>query len=743
MSLIKRAALATLVLTVWPLRHGVAQDLCFVPELIPLNDAAATSTDAPGGTATGSDEIEILFGQLAGALDGAEFSDNVEVRYRDQRFTTETARYNRVLNDFEFEGRVTYSDSNVMVFSEDASWQAETGEARFGNSGFEIPSRSARGTATSIRVDDRSDTVALTDTLFTTCPMEATAWELTANDVEFDVDAGIGTARGVKLKFGKVPVLYSPYFTFPLNDERKSGFLTPGFADRDSSGLYVSAPYYFNLAPNYDLLVEPRYLSKRGVQVRNEFRYLLERSTGQFNVEALPDDDAAEGATRTYVDLRHTTAFGESASWRLIAALEEVSDDAYFEDLGNSLSATSQTHLNRYLDIGYVAEHWSLLTRLQNYQTIDPQIQDIDRPYERMPQTLLQGLWIGRLLQFDSDTELVNFHRDVGTTGWRLDTTQELSLRFGRPGMFLTPAVAWRQTNYWLENVEPGADDQLSRGLPIASIDSGIVFERTQKSGNSIQTLEPRILYVNVPFEDQSTFPVFDTIMPDFNLVQLFRKYQFVGPDRISDSDQLSIGVTTRLIDASSGRERLSASLGQTRYLSPQRVSLPDQMPIDTSASDYVARLAVNMRESWNLDLGYQWNSETDLTARTETRFEYRPRDDRLFGIGYRYRRDLLEQGDISIVWPVKDRWRIIGRYSYSLLESKPLEQFVGWEYDACCWRLRVIGRQYVSSRTGETDSSISFQLELKGLSNTANRPEDLLDRGILGYRTTPGDTQL
>jgi len=258
-----------------------------------------------------------------------------------------------------------------------------------------------------------------------------------------------------------------------------------------------------------------------------------------------------------------------------------------------------------------------------------------------------------------------------------------------------------------------------------------------------MQTLEPRLLYVSVPYEDQSMLPVFDTIMPDFNLIQLFRKYQYVGPDRINDTDQLSVGITTRLVNSRTGQRLLIATLGQTRYLKPQRVTLPGETPSGAQQSDYVAELSVAMKRAWSVDLGYQWNSETSSTARVESRFEFRPKDDRLFGFGYRFRRDTLEQGDLSMVWPVTQRWRIIGRYSYSLLEREPLEQFLGWEYDACCWRLRVVGRQYVSRRTGETDSAISLQLELKGLSNGARAPEELLDRGILGYRGTVGNTRL
>ena len=421
----------------------------------------------------------------------------------------------------------------------------------------------------------------------------------------------------------------------------------------------------------------------------------------------------------------------------VLSGIEGVSDDTYFEDLGTSLAITSQTHLNRFLDLTFFAPNWSLLTRLQNYQTIDPVLTDAEHPYERAPQMLFGGSWRGRLLRFDSDTELVNFDRNVGTTGWRLDSTQELSLRFARSGMFLTPAIALRQTNYWIDNPAPGEDDLLRRGLPIGSLDMGMTFERDTEGGrrNWLQTIEPRLLYVHVPFEDQSALPVFDTIVPDFNLIQLFRKYQFVGPDRIADTEQVSFGVTTRLIDAANGRERLTASLGQTRYLDPQLVTLPGTLPTETDASDYVAEVGIGIRDAWALDLGYQWNSETSTTARTETRFEYRPKEDRLFGIGYRYQREALEQGDLSVVWPLAERWRVIGRYSYSFLDKERLEDVVGFEYEACCWRLRLVNRNYVSRRTGETDNSLSLAFELKGLSQAEAAPDELLDRGILGYR--------
>jgi LPS-assembly protein len=716
--------------------QAFAQDLCLIPEP-PLDlppEPAADENDA-----SADDTLEIVTQHIEAVSDSEATLGDIELKYGDGTITAQGLSLARD-GDADLRGRVEVKGRDVSVFGENAHYDPDTETVSLSAAGFDLPTRPARGSALEIEVTSESR-ISLASMLFTTCPPENVAWEISAKSAELDVNGGVGRARGVKLDFKGVPVLYVPYFSFPINSERKSGFLTPDISSRDRTGFDLSVPYYLNLAPNYDLTLEPRYMSERGIQARSDFRYLLRNSRGDFGFEYLPDDEETN-TERRYANLRHESLFGRRDQFEVLSGFEEVSDDAYFEDLGTSLAVTSQTHLNRFLDLTFFAPSWSVLTRFQNYQTIDPELTEIDYPYERVPQIVFGGRWGNGLFRFDSDTELVNFDRAVGTTGWRLDSTQEISLRFARSGMFLTPAIALRQTNYWIDNPALGEDDLLRRGLPIGSLDMGMTFERSAQGDRRawVQTLEPRVLYVRVPFEDQSALPVFDTILPDFNLVQLFRKYQFVGPDRIADTDQLSFGVTTRLIEALNGRERLTATLGQTRYLNPQQVTLPGIAPTVTEGSDYVAEVGVALRDAWALDVGYQWNSETSTTARTETRLEYRPKEDRLFGIGYRYRRDALEQdaleqGDVSVVWPLAQRWRLIGLYSYSFLDKERLEDFIGWEYEACCWRLRMVSRNYVSRRTGEQDNSISLQLELKGLSQRVTSPDELLDRGILGYR--------
>ena len=712
-------------------RQTVAQDLCLPvqPPEPPVENATPVETPAANPDKT----IVIEANSFDLSRDApAELSNGLTIRYMGGTITAENATVSS--DNLEALGSVTFTAPDVTVRGENAEGDATAETLEFSSASFDLPKRPARGSAEQVKLAT-AGYMSAANVLFTTCPVDNPSWELHARDIQFDTNAGLGTAHGVKLDFKGVPILYSPYFSFPIDDQRKSGFLIPNIGQRDRTGLDLSVPYYFNIAPNLDDTIQPRYMSKRGVQVRNEFRYLMPGTTGQLNFEYLPNDDETH-ETRRYVDLHQQTHFGDD--WRLNVGIEDVSDDTYFEDLGRNLAVASQTHLNRFVDLTYYAPAWSLLTRVQDYQTLDSTLTDDERPYQRQPQMVFAGRWLGPRIGFDAVTELVSFDRNVGVTGWRLDSTEEFSMRFARSGMYLTPAVAWRQTNYWLDQgtLAPTADSTLSRGLPIESIDTGMRFERETGESGRLQTLEPRMLYVHVPFVDQSQLPVFDTIVPDFNLIQLFRKHQFVGPDRVADTNQVSLGVTTRIIDAN-GAERLTATLGQTRYLEAQHVSLPGTTPNSANASDYVAEMSLD-RQVWNVDLGFQWNSETDSTARAETRFEYRPQNDRLFGFGYRFRRDLLEQGDVSVVWPVTDKWRILGSYSYSFLEQQSLEQFVGWEYEACCWRFRAVGRRYVG-RTGQQDSSITLQLELKGLSQKSQRerrPEELLDRGILGYRS-------
>ena len=723
------------LLTGAPLTPVVAQQLCLLQELnLPAEDPVAGdgAVAAASATAAGEERLRISAGQVnMVGEERIEFDGDVSFRYGDRTISADRASFDRTTETAEIHGTVAYRDGQVTVYGEDAEVDTRNREITFTGGGFDLPLRPARGAADAIRI--RGDnTISLESVNFTTCPSDRPDWELIARELEMDVDNGFGVARGFRLRFKGLPILASPYVTFPLDDRRKSGLLTPSFSNRERTGFDISVPVYLNLAPNYDMTVTARYMHERGAQAQSEFRYLLPGTEGQLRVEYLPEDTRLELA-RSYFSFSNDSWLGRG--WRIFADLEDISDDFYFEDMRNSLSAASQTHLNRVLELGYYAPRWSLLARTQDIQTIDPFISVLDEPYQRLPQLVFSGDWGRNAVRLASRNELVQFDRPVGVTGWRLDLDEELSFELSRPGLFLTPAIAVRQTNYWLDDPLGGDAIEHSRTLPVGSIDAGLTFERTAGSRGWVQTIEPRALYVRVPFEEQSHLPLFDTVEPTFNFVQLFRKYRYLGADRIADTDQLSVGVTTRLIDLDTGHERLTGTLGQTRYLSPQQVALHGKTFALGSASDYIAEVAMSLQPSWRLGVDYQWDSESLVTARTEARFEYRPRDDRVLGIAYRYQERNLEQGDVSVAWPLGNAWKVVARASYSFLDRKSLERFLGWEYASCCWRLQVYGRSYISRRTGESDSSLTVQFLLRGFSDNGDSAESMLERGILGYR--------
>ena len=688
--------------------------------------------------------VEAQLGDRPTAL----MSGGVLVRQGDRLAGAETASYDPDTLALSLEGGVRYEDPNSQITSDSAEFSYSSGLIRFEGADFRLMDGGARGAASALEIN-RQGRLELDDVNYTTCPPDSNDWLLVADDIDLDTEKGVGTARGVKLRFQGIPILYTPYISFPIGDARKSGILTPEFGSSGRSGRALSIPYYWNIAPNYDATLTPRLLTDRGLQVLSEFRYLTKRNDGTLNFDYLPDDDreqerlgSAENIDRHLLDIQHRTEF--AGGLRGLVDYREVSDSRYFEDLGNGLSISSITHLNRSLQFDYFGKRWSMLGRFQDYQTIDQTLIDdcvsavaCDLPYRRLPQILVNGSWPDGLLglRYGFDGELVYFDRDVGVTGWRLDAAPTVDLPIEKPGWFITPGVILEYTQYQLDNVAPGDPDDPTRTLPIASLDAGMILERAMGSSRGrIQTLEPRLLYVHIPHREQSGLPVFDTIVPDLNLVQLFRKNRFLGVDRIADTDQLSIGVTSRILDVSSGREIITATIGQALYLSSQGVTLPGNTMSTSSSSDYIAEVRFLLFENFNFDLGYQWGTGNTGTSQSEARFQYRPRRDRILNLAYRYRKHSLEQGDVSLSWPMAKKWNIVGRYNYSFRDQEALEQFVGIEYESCCWGLRLVTRRHISTRDGTRDTSIGLQLVLKGMTSLGTKADRLLEHGILGY---------
>ncbi len=669
-----------------------------------------------------------------GDLPTAVMSGGVLLRRDDKLAGADTARYDPVQKAIYLEGSVRYEDPGTQVLSDSAEFAYVTGRIRFEGAEFSLAGNNSRGAADAIEIN-QNGFLTLDGVEYTTCPPGSEDWLMQGKSIELDTKRGVGTAKGMKLKFKGVPILYSPYLSFPIGDARKSGVLTPEIGSSGRSGNEIRVPWYWNIAPNYDATITPRLLTSRGLQIGTEFRYLTARNDGLVSADYLPNDDIV-GETRYQFHYQHRTLFGDG--WRNQIDLTDVSDSQYYEDLGGSLSASSITHLNRSVRFDYFSPNFSMLARVQDYQTIDDAILPDEQPYRRAPQVLVNGRWKMPFgLRFGISGEVVNFDRDVGVTGWRVNAVPRIDLPISGPGWFITPGIELNYARYDLKNTLPGDSTAPSRSVPVSSLDMGLIFERAASNSSRIQTIEPRLLYVSIPFRDQDGLPVFDTISPDINLVQLYRKNRYLGADRIGDTEQISFGITSRILDVSTGREMMSATIGQTRYHGDRLVTLPGTNVATSETSDYIARIRFLLFRNVNFDFGHQWGagvSDTGDTTKSEARLQYRPANSKILNLAYRFRRDSLEQGDVSGSWPVATHWNVVGRYNYSFRDDAVLEQFLGLEYESCCWGLRLVSRRYISTRDGTLDTSFGLQFILKGVASVGTAADKLLERGILGY---------
>ena len=711
-----------------------------------------------------------------GANGNASLKGNVRVRQGEREIKANQVDYDPAGGSLKSDGHIEYRDPLVQMTGAGGSYSAAAG-ADFKGAEFQLRQRAARGSADELQLTPKG-VVNLNGVTFTTCPLHDESWKIKARSISLDTQDKVGTGRDAQIDFMGVPLMYLPWLSFPLSSERKSGFLFPGIGNTSTGGVQLSVPYYWNIAPQADFTFEPMFYSKRGADLGGDLRYLSERQRAELDWNYLPDDSVF-GGSRSRV--RFTDVAELPADVRLDIHAENVSDTNYFEDFSNGPEGASTAFVERRATFSYRSEHWVVDAEAQQYQTIDVfnlPPGDPDRPYARLPRIVVDadyGLGPNGMVRYGFDSEVVNFQHSENlvtvTSGWRADVLPHVSLDLTGPGYFLRPAVGWRGTQYELEDLGAGQLERSpSRTLPIASVDTGLQFERASGSHDQRKlTLEPRLLYLDVPYRNQDQLPVFDTALPDLNPVQLFRSNRYVGADRVSDANQLSVGITSRLLDAQSGQQYISGTFGQTYYFETPRVTLPGEAPLTGKRSDFVAQLALTAFQDWGADIGVQWDPENQRAERTTVNLQYKPAVNSVINLGYRYERfvtstELIpevvngvttlvpqtvssgyDQLDASAAWPIKRQWMVFLREVYSLRDpvqnhSSELESFLGVEYRACCWRLRLGARRYVNSHdpAASPTTGIWLQLELAGLAGVGSASDAFLTEEIRGY-SPPG----
>lgn len=651
----------------------------------------------------------------------------------------EDAQYNPQTGEVSIEGALSFEAEGVRMESTNALIDMDDNLFATDDSTYEFDINGKRATGSADHMErNEVGQFTLDGATYSSCPPGDKSWFIRASELNLYPDEGIGTAKNFSLIFKGVPLLYVPRFSFPISPKRKTGFLAPIFARGDNTGFELHVPWYWNIRHDLDATFVPRFTTKRGTQLQTEFRYLNRQGNWIFDYEYLNDREL-DNKSRSFGQVRHEGTFG--SYWTSEINASRVSDGDYFNDLGDSLQLASITHLDRRADLRFERGPISALARLQAYQTVDENIDPLDRPYQRLPQ--LTARWETPKdengVRASADAELVYFDRNNSVTGSRFDVQPRISWPVSGESWFVTPALGYRFSLYSLNNTEPGTGSRQSRNVGSLSIDSGLFLDRATDNKGSVQTLEPRLFYLRVPYADQSDIPLFDSSELDFNISQLFRENRFSGADRVADANQLSAALTTRFIDGENGRENFRASVGQILYFEDRRVMLEGDDIETGSSSDLVGEVSAELPRQWFARGQMQWNPDNSSTVRGSMLLSYRPDDDRILNFAHRIvntgSNAETEQLDFSLLWPVGNSWRFASRWNYSLDDDRSLESLLGVEYDSCCWALRLAARRFISDDGDGHETKLYAQLVLKGLAPLGQDYGALLENAILGYR--------
>lgn len=748
----------------------------------------------------------------------ATLAGDVVLRQAGMQIEADEANLRQAENRGELIGNVRLRDQGMLVVGDRAELQLDSGEAKVENAEYVLHKSHTRGSALYAKREE-SAIIRLKDGTYTSCEPGSNAWHLKGNNVTLNPATGFGTATNVTLRVKNIPVFYTPYIYFPIDDRRQSGFLPPSLSSSSDNGVTLQTPYYFNLAPNYDATLYPTYMTDRGLLMEGEFRYLTKSSEGQFGAAFLDDSNDDRKLQSEYKDQRWMYSWQHKTGLdsRLLAEVDytDISDPYYFQDLDTDLGIGSTSYVDQRGTLTYRGNGYTARLNAHAYELAN--ITDVT-PYNRLPQLTLDGKlpfepaglnisYGTEYVRFDRSLRSGNFVNEDGVAeqpwydtrlrglaranGERLHLEPAASLPLNWDWGFLTPKVKYLHTNYDLTLDSQGKNSLLaeqsykssqSRGVGMFSLDSGLYFDRdTQWFGKDYrQTLEPRLFYLNVPEEDQTDIPVFDTSESSFNYASLFRENRFSGKDRIGDENKLSLGVTNRWIE-SNGFERQRFSIGQAFYFEDRKVQMPGidyrtRPDAQASQSPYALQYMYRFNRDWRLSSDLNWDPDTRSTRSGSAMFHYQPEDNpnKVINAGYRYKNDTMRydrdsgtwtnnpdygtegssnyikdyykisQHDFSVIWPIVPQWSVISRWQYDYGRDRTLEAFAGFEYDSCCWKLRLISRYWIDydevslnpSLNDEPDRGIFLQIVLKGLGGVVgNKVETFLDEGIQGYR--------
>ncbi|QSX30693.1 LPS assembly protein LptD [Shewanella cyperi] len=692
----------------------------------------------------------------------AQFDGNVSFSQGSRRIAADKASVDYVEQRLDASGQLVFQDSMFTVTADALTARMQDNSATLSGASYWLHGQQVHGEAKRLEITPDNN-LQLSRTSFTTCPPDNVSWMLEADRIKIDSKEEWGEIWNAKLRIADVPVFYIPYMTVPVSDKRKTGFLFPEFSTSTTNGLEFATPWYWNLAPEYDLTLTPHYMSSRGLFLKSEFRYLAgDAQAGQLNLEYLGNDHKLDGSPDRYLyHWQHQGAL--DTHWRVLANFTQVSDNNYFNDLKSEVARATDNQLSRIGEVSYFEQDWDISTRVQDIKVLGEE----ELPYRVMPQLNFNyranDFW--QNLDFGFNAEASNFQhqQDEMATANRLHLQPSVTWPIHGPAGFLSSELTLLQTNYWQHNLDrpenQDLDETVSRTIPRAKIHGQINFERNTSLFDSQmrQTLEPQFQYLYVGYEDQSHIGLYDTAQLQDDYYGLFRARRFSGWDRIADANQMTLGLTTRLFDEHN-LEQMKFSFGQIFYFTDSKVALSEDLRQERpSASVLAAELDTRIYKDWFFSGAIQYDTHNGDTRKSEFTLDFRPEANKLVQFSYRYVPDLLNSNtndrvDISqtglrTTWPLRDDLYFVGNWYYDLKEARSVEAYTGFQYESCCWAVRLSYHYHIKTNYSDEfnpsidereqfERGIFLNFVIKGLGGSGPLGvSDMLDEGLFNYR--------
>ena len=653
---------------------------------------------------------------------------------------SELANFLQAEDRARLSGSVQYDADGIEVKAPYAEYNTKEGRTDFISPKYKYPSLDISGKARyGVRLKNKK--MFLKNSTYTTCDLINPDWNLISKSTELDFEKGVGTGRNVFVSVKGVPVFYSPYMRFSLDEQRKTGFLVPDWSGSWTKGPDIFTPFYWNIAPNMDMLIQPSYLQDRGSQIETTFRYLENNFDGAIYVSYLGDDsEYVDDRYKILVDHKHQV----NPNLFIDTHYEKISDKDFYDDFGNGIAGVSTTYGSRYIKATYQKNDWRVYSEFSGYQTFDKSLTNESEPYDILPKIEISKRWDREFANLDILTSITEWDHDYETKvdGTRSDIQFGIDRTFFMKGLEITPRIKIQHTQYNLDNQVSGYSSSPSKTIPIFSINSEMVLSKQLKDSNLVHQIKPRLFYLYAQEENQDDIPIFDTGLNTFSFAQLFRDNRFSGLDRTSDANQLSVSISNNFYDLESYRNIFNFSIGKIIYFEDRNISVDNETLYTRSNSNYIAEMEYRPKENISLISTFLYDSNADdqKTVFNNHTFQYRGKGNNIFNASYRYSKNDIAQGDMSFAWEVANNLSLLGRWNYDFKNNEnntdtgdDIETLAGLEYESCCWKARLIQRRYKTD-IEVYEKEIQFQIMLKGFTDVGTPLGDTIESSIKGY---------